>query len=141
MKARKKLNIKRKRRAARTGARIRGTAARPRLVVNRSNRYLYAQLIDDGKGITLAAVMSRVNSSEAGKAGAPAGASVANATNGASDGKKLSKSDQAFAAGEALAKKALAKDIASAVFDRRSAKFHGRIKRFADGAKKGGLKI
>ncbi len=124
MKSRKKLNVKRKRRAARTAARIRGTAARPRLVVNRSNRYVYAQLIDDAKGVTLAAATSRINA---------AGAAAAN--------KATTKSEQAFAAGEAIAKKALAKNIASAVFDRRSSKFHGRVKSFAEGAKKGGLKI
>lgn len=125
MKSRKKLNLKRERRAARVGARIRGTAARPRLVVNRTNRYVYAQLIDDVKGVTVASATSRVGA-------------------GKSDGtaaKKASKSDQAFAAGEALAKKAAEKKIATAVFDRRSAKFHGRIARFAEGAKKGGLKI
>lgn len=126
MKSRKKLNVKRKRRAARTAARIRGTAARPRLIVNRSNRYVYAQLIDDAKGVTLAAATSRINA-------AGAGAAAAN--------KATTKSEQAFAAGEAIAKKALAKNIASAVFDRRSSKFHGRVKSFAEGAKKGGLKI
>ena len=123
MKKRKKLNLRRERRAARTGARIRGTAERPRLVVNRTNRYVYAQLIDDAKGVTLAAVWSR---GAAGKA---------------ADGKKATKSDQSFAAGEALAKKAAEKNVSVAVFDRRSSKFHGRVARFAEGAKRGGLKI
>lgn len=120
MNARKKLNKKRARRAARVGIRIVGTALVPRLVINRSNRYLYAQLVDDTKDRTLAAVSSF------GKGGA---------------GAKGTKSMQSFAAGEALAKKALEKGIKSAVLDRRSAKFHGRIKQFAEGAKKGGLKI
>lgn len=119
MKGRKKLNLRRERRAARTAARIRGTAARPRLVVNRTNRYVYAQLIDDARGVTLAAATSR----------------------GSVKGGKATKSDQAFAAGEAIAKKAAEKKIAVAVFDRRAAKFHGRIARFAEGAKRGGLKI
>lgn len=130
MKPRKKLNLRRRRRAARTAARIKGTATRPRLVVNRTNRYLFAQLIDDERGVTLAAVTGRA---AVGKGGA--GATRAGAA------KKASKSDQAFAAGEALAGKAVAKGIARAVFDRRAAKFHGRIRRFAEGAKKGGLKI
>lgn len=116
MNARKKLNQRRIRRTARTAARMHGTAARPRLVVNRSNRYLYAQLIDDDKGHTLAASWSR---------------GLAKGT----------KSAQAMTAGEALAKKAAEKGVKTAVFDRRGSKFHGRIKSFADGAKKGGLTI
>ena len=116
MKARKKLNVKRVRRAARVGARMFGTAARPRLVVNRTNKYIYAQLIDDAKGHTLAAVTTH---------GAP----------------KAKKSAQAFSAGESLAAKAVAKGVKEAVFDRRASKFHGRVQQFAEGAKKGGLKI
>lgn len=107
------------RRVARVSATIQGTAVTPRLVVNRSNRYVYAQLIDDTKGRTIAAVSSFGKDAVAAKG----------------------KSAQAFAAGEALAKKALEKGIARAVFDRRSSKFHGRIAQFAEGAKKGGLAI
>lgn len=116
MKARKKLNLKRVRRAARVTAGISGTAAKPRLVVNRSNRYVYAQLIDDTKGQTIASVSSR---------------GIA----------KAAKSAQAMMAGEALAKKAIEKGVKTAVFDRRASKFHGRVKSFAEGAKKGGLTI
>lgn len=92
-----------------------GTAERPRLAVHRTNRALYAQLIDDAKGVTIAAVMAR------------AGAGT--------------KSARAIAAGEALAKKAMEKGVRSAVFDRRAYKFHGRVKGLAEGAKKGGLAI
>lgn len=99
---------------------MRGTAERPRLVVNRSNRYLYAQLIDDTKGHTVASVSTK----HVGAKGA-----------------RLTKTAQAAAAGEALAKAALAKGVKAAIFDRRSSKFHGRVKGFADGAKKMGLKI
>ena len=120
MNARKKLNKVRMRRAARVAAQILGTAAVPRLVVSRSNRYVYAQLVDDAKGATLAAVSSF------GKEGA---------------GVKGTKSVQAFAAGIALAKKALEKGIKRAVFDRGSSRFHGRVKQFAEGVKKGGLKL
>ncbi len=119
MKARKKLNEKRKRRAARVGMTVHGTAATPRLVVNRTNQYVYAQLIDDEKGHTLVAVSSF------GKDGAGKG----------------NKGEQAFAAGEVLGKKAVEQGITRAVFDRRSAQFHGRVKQFAEGAKKGGLQI
>ena len=55
MNARKKLNQKRTRRAARSSARIFGTSDRPRLAVHRTNRFIYAELIDDTKGFTLAA--------------------------------------------------------------------------------------
>lgn len=123
MKSRKKLNQKRVRRAARVRAGVRGTASRPRLVVNRSNRYIYAQLVDDAKGHTLAAVSSF---SKGGVTGVT---------------KEKTKSAQAMSAGGALAKKALEKGIKNAVFDRRSYKFHGRVKSLAEGAKKGGLTI
>lgn len=124
MKTRKKLNQKRGRRAARVAARIMGTAERPRLVVSRSNQYVYAQLIDDALGQTLAAVSSFGKGEGAG-----------------TTGKKETKTAQAFAAGVALAEKALEKGIKTAIFDRGSSRFHGRVKSFADGAKKGGLKI
>jgi large subunit ribosomal protein L18 len=118
----KKLNKRKSQRIGRVRALISGTAERPRLVVNRTNQHFYAQLIDDTKGVTLVAVKTG-----GGKTGA------AKAT-----GKKA---DQAFALGESLAKKAVEKKIAAVVFDRRSYQFHGRVKSFADGAKKGGLKI
>lgn len=120
MKAIKKLNQKRMRRVARTRAAISGTAARPRLTVRRSNRYFYAQLVDDVKGHTLLSASSL---------------SIASA------GKTGNKTANAFSVGEFIGKKARELGIASAVFDRRSYKFHGRVKSFVDGAKKGGLKI
>jgi len=109
---------------ARVAAIMHGTAEMPRLVVNRSNRYVYAQLIDDAKGHTIAAISS-FGKDAAGKAVVGKG----------------TKSTQAFAAGEALAKKALEKGVSRVVFDRRASKFHGRIAQFAEGAKKGGLTI
>lgn len=122
MKAVKKLNQKRMRRVARTRAVISGTAERPRLTVRRSNRYFYAQLIDDVKGSTIVSASS-VTLEKAAK----------NA--------KENKTANAFSVGELISKKAVEKGIASAVFDRRSYKFHGRVKSFVEGAKKGGLKI
>lgn len=119
----KNLNHRKSQRIGRVRALISGTAERPRLVVNRTNQHFYAQLIDDTKGVTLVAV----------KTGGGAKAGAAKLT-----GKK---GEQAFALGEALAKKAVEKKISVAVFDRRSYQFHGRVKNFADGAKKGGLKI
>ncbi len=122
MKAIKKLNQKRIRRIARVRAVISGTPARPRLTVRRSNRYFYAQLIDDVKGNTIVSASS---------------ITIAKALKTA----KENKTANAFAVGEILGKKAVEKGITAAVFDRRSYKFHGRVKSFVDGAKKGGLTI
>ena len=122
MKAIKKLNQRKIRRAARTRAKIVGTAARPRLAVRRSNRYFYAQLIDDAKAHTIVSVSS-FSLAKAGGA------------------KKATKSEDAFAIGELLGRKAAEKGVSAAVFDRRSYKFHGRVKSFVEGAKKAGLTI
>jgi large subunit ribosomal protein L18 len=132
MKAIKKLNQKRIRRVARTRAVISGTATRPRLTVRRSNKYFYAQLVDDVKGNTLVSASSFTISAPAG------GAKGEKATRGAV---KQNKTANAFLVGELIGKKAIEKGIKSAVFDRRSYKFHGRVKSFVDGAKKGGLTI
>ena len=123
MNPRKKLNQKRIRRGKRIGMALRGTTDRPRLAVRRSNRYFYAQLIDDMKGMTLASASSFQGAKNA-KAGAKA---------------KAAKSADAFAVGETLGKKAVEKGIKAVVFDRSSYKFHGRVKQFAEGAKKAGL--
>ena len=104
----------------RARARIFGTAQKPRLAVFRSNRNLYAQLIDDEKGRTLASASNK----DLPKSGA-----------------KEKKSGQASLVGELIAKKALEKGIKEAVFDRRSYKYHGRVAAVAEGARKGGLKI
>ena len=123
MKAAKKLNQKRSRRVARTRSRISGTAERPRLAVRRSNRYFYAQLIDDVKGVTLLSASSF----------------AVKKASGASS--RATKTTDSFAVGELLGKRAAEKGISAAVFDRRSYKFHGRVKSFVDGAKKAGLTI
>lgn len=116
----KKLNDRKSRRIGRVRAKVSGTASRPRLVVNRSNHYVYAQLIDDEQGRTLLAASSMALKKPV---------------------EKASKSEQAFAVGESIAKKALEQGIKEVVFDRRSYQFHGRVKSFAEGAKKAGLKI
>lgn len=101
---------KRLSRRRRIRAKIRGTAEQPRLAVFRSNKHLYAQLIDDDKGVTLAA---------------------------AHDGEI--KGGDAAKIGETLAKKAAAAGIAKAVFDRGGYQYAGTIKKLADGARAGGL--
>lgn len=96
---------------------ISGTTERPRLSVFRSNTGIYAQIIDDVKGVTLAAASSL----ELGK-------KTVNIENSKSVGKKL-------------AEKAVASGIQSIVFDRNGYLYHGNIKAFAEGAREGGLKF
>ena len=107
---------RRLRRRRRVRARVSGTAARPRLSVYRSNRGVFAQLIDDANGHTVAAV----NWIEP-------------------DLRKLTAADQAKKAGELLAERAKAAGIESCVFDRGGYQFHGRVKALAEGAREGGL--
>jgi large subunit ribosomal protein L18 len=104
------------RRRRRVRARIVGTAERPRLSVYRSNRGIFAQLIDDGKGHTVAAV----NWIEP-------------------DLRKLKASDQAKKAGELLAERGKAAGVGTCVFDRGGYQYHGRVKALAEGAREGGL--
>ena len=106
------------RRRRRVRARIVGTAERPRLSVYRSNRGIFAQLIDDSKGHTVAAV----NWIEP-------------------DLRKLSPMDQAKRVGELLAERAKAAGVTSCVFDRGGYRYHGRVQALADGAREGGLQF
>ncbi len=109
---------RRLRRRRRVRARVTGTAERPRLSVYRSNKGMFAQLIDDRKGHTLAAV----NWIEP-------------------ELKSLTATAQATKAGELLAERAKAAGIESCVFDRGGYQYHGRVKALADGAREGGLKF
>lgn len=102
--------------------RIHGTAARPRLNVFRSALHIYAQLIDDDSGATLAAASTR---SAAFKEKAA--------------GKKIARKESAGLVGGMIAEMAKAKGIASVVFDRNRYRYHGRVKALADGARAGGL--
>ncbi len=107
---------RRLRRRRRVRARVTGSAERPRLSVYRSNRGVFAQLIDDGSGRTVAAV----NWVEA-------------------DLRKLTASEQAKRAGELLAERAKAAGVETCVFDRGGYQYHGRVKALAEGAREGGL--
>ncbi|MBI4084948.1 MAG: 50S ribosomal protein L18 [Candidatus Liptonbacteria bacterium] len=120
MNKRKTINKIRASRGKRARAKISGTGEKPRLSVFRSNRYIYAQLIDDEKGRTVASF-------------SVIGLKKSSAQN--------AKSVQAEKVGEEIAKKALAAGIKQAIFDRSSYKYHGRVKAVAEGARKGGLKI
>jgi len=97
-----------------------GTPDRPRLVVKRSNRHIYAQIIDDAAGLTLvsASTMSKTLRGQLQKTGNKKAAEII---------------------GEAVAKQALGVGIKCVCFDRNRYKYHGRVKALADGARKAGL--
>jgi large subunit ribosomal protein L18 len=116
MSASSKFQATRNQRALRVRSKAQGTAERPRLSVFRSNRAIWAQIIDDSKGHTLASAAS-VNVTEKG----------------------LSKQDQATKVGKLLAEKAKAAGVTKVVFDRGQYLYHGRVKALADGAREGGL--
>ena len=110
------------RRKLRIRKKIRGTAERPRLSVFRSNRHIFAQLIDDERGVTLVATSSfskelREKEVEGGKKG------------------------MAREVGALIAQKAKAQGIERVVFDRSGYLFHGRVKALADAAREGGLQF
>ena len=96
-----------------------GTEARPRLSVFRSNKEIYAQLIDDNKGVTLAAASSRDKDVDS----------------------KGSKSEIATNVGKAIAEKALKLGVEAVAFDRGGNLYHGRVKSLAEGAREAGLKF
>lgn len=99
---------------------ISGTAQSPRLSVFRSNKDIYAQIIDDVNGNTLASASSRDKDIAA---------------------QKGTKTEKSKMVGEAVAKKAVELGLASCVFDRGGFLYHGRIKAVAEGAREGGLKF
>lgn len=101
---------------------VKGTAERPRLAVFRSNKHMYAQIIDDTKHHTLAAA-STVEADVASKV------------------EFTSTVAAAAAVGEAIAKKALDKGITEVVFDRGGFVYHGKVKALADAAREAGLKF
>jgi large subunit ribosomal protein L18 len=110
----------RARRHLRVRKKVTGSAIRPRLVVNRSARHMFAQIVDDTVGRTLAA------------------ASTLDADVRAVDGDKTAKARRM---GELLAQRAKEAGIAAVVFDRGGYRYHGRVAALADGAREGGLKL
>jgi large subunit ribosomal protein L18 len=108
----------RKRRHRRVRGKVSGSAERPRLAVSRSNLRIYAQLIDDDRGHTLAAAGSH----EAALKGLPKG-------------------EAATEVGKLLAERARAAGVERVVFDRGGYKYHGRVRALADGAREGGLQL
>jgi large subunit ribosomal protein L18 len=110
-----KRRLKRRRRVR---AKVRGTAVRPRVSVFRSNRGIFAQLIDDDQGATLAAVQWTE-----------------------SDLRGAKPLEAAGKAGKLFAERAKAAGVERAVFDRGGYQYHGRVKAFCDGCREGGLAI
>lgn len=108
---------KRVRRHQRVRGVVSGTEARPRLAVFRANQHIYAQLIDDVTGKTLAAASSAEIKS------------------------KAKKSEVAAEVGKLIAKKALDKKVETVVFDRGGYQYHGRVKALAEAAREAGLKF
>lgn len=113
-------NIARLRRHVRVRKNISGTAERPRLNVFRSSKHIYAQIIDDVRGVTLVAASSLEK---------------------AFDHENGSNRDAAKIVGKMIAEKALEKGIKSVVFDRGGYIYHGRVAALAEGAREGGLKF
>jgi large subunit ribosomal protein L18 len=109
---------RRLKRRRRVRAKVTGSAERPRISVFRSNRGIFAQLIDDDSGRTLASV----NWTEA-------------------DLRGLKPMEQANKAGQLLAERAKAAGVERAVFDRGGYQYHGRVKALAEGAREGGLTV
>ena len=113
-----KKTASRLRRQMRVRKKVSGTAERPRLVVTKSSRHLFAQVIDDVAGVTVASASTM----EADLRGAEA-----------------NKTDKAKTVGGLLAERAKAAGVDSVVFDRAGNKYHGRIAALADAAREGGL--
>lgn len=107
----------RERRKIRVRSKIFGVATAPRISVFRSNKYIYGQIIDDALGATIADVFAEAKKLH----------------------EKKTKVEASYEAGKSLAAKAKSKGISQAVFDRNGYKYHGRVKRFAEGLREGGL--
>lgn len=116
--------LSRTRRHARIRSHVSGSAARPRLSIYKSNRYLHAQIIDDEKGVTLAAGSTKEFKKSA-KGGSASGG----------------KTDAAVWLGEELAKRAKDKGIKTVVFDRGGFRYTGRVAAIAKAAREGGLEF
>ena len=117
---RKEKEIARKRRKKRVSAKVKGNEGRPRLCVFKSSRHIYAQLIDDARGYTLATA-STVSPEFRGKAKGPG------------------KIEAAKQVGSLIAEKARAQQITKVVFDRNGFLYHGRVKALANAAREKGL--
>ncbi len=110
--------IRRSRRAVRIRNKIEAANTSPRLTVFRSNKHIYAQIIDDSAGKTLVSISEKEAVTQ-----------------------KANKVEKAKLVGQKLAEKAKAAKVKSVVFDKGAYKYHGRVKALADGAREGGLQF
>ena len=108
--------VSRQKKKARIRSKLSGSTERPRLCIFRSSKHIYAQVIDDVTGKTLVAASTLDT-----------------------DGLKNANKETASAIGKEIAKRAMAKNIKSVVFDRNGYLYHGRVKSLAEGAREGGL--
>lgn len=115
-------NKKRQKRHMRMRNKIQGTPERPRLNVFRSSTNIYAQVIDDSQGFTIASASSKDKE-------------ITEKING------LNKTEAAKIVGQEVAKKAMEKGVETVIFDRGGYLYHGRVKSLADGARESGLKF
>lgn len=113
-------NASRSRRHMRVRKRITGTPGRPRLMVNRSSRHMFVQLVDDSKGFTLASASTMETDLRA---------------------LETDKTGKARRVGELIAERGKAAGVSAVVFDRGGNKYHGRVAAVADGAREGGLEL
>lgn len=109
----------RRRRQVRSRKRLHGSAERPRLAVYRSNKYIYAQVIDDAQGVTVASASSQESDLRSGRLNVETAAKV----------------------GTLVADRAKDAGVTSVVFDRGGYKYHGRLKALADAAREAGLEF
>jgi large subunit ribosomal protein L18 len=116
MRKAKTASAKRERRHVRVRRKVSGTQARPRLVVFRSLKHIYAQLVDDTANHTIATVTDQ-------------------------DIESMKKTQKATEVGKRIAERAKAAGITQVVFDRAGYQYHGRVKAVADGAREGGLEF
>jgi len=124
MNSAKRRSLERSRRAARVRKSVSGTAERPRLCVRRSISHIYAQVIDDVQGKTVA---------HAGSTGKAFAQRVS--------GKKLNKTEVSKIVGEMVAEMAIGKGVKAVVFDRKGYLYHGRVKALAEAARGKGLEF
>ena len=114
--------VRKNRRRMSVRAKLRRTASKPRLSVFRSSKHIYAQVIDDVAGRTVASVSSSAKSFAADNAG-------------------KTKSERAALVGTEIAKRAADAGVTDVVFDRGASRYHGRVKALADAAREAGLKF
>lgn len=115
--------IRRNRIKAHIRTKVTGTAEKPRLTVFRSNTQIYAQVIDDVKGVTLASASSLTKAEKGAKK------------------ETINKTEQAANVGKLIAKAAIEAGVNEVIFDRNGYLYHGRVKQLADAAREGGLKF